>query len=64
MNGIIDADAQFQDFTVQNKNWLPSYAIFCHLREKYKAANGNPLHWKVRISRTHAGLCVFFARSS
>ena len=32
---------------MENKHWLPSYAIFCHLREKYKAANGNPLHWKV-----------------
>lgn len=46
LNGVVDADAAFQEFTLQNKNWLPSYAIFCHLREKYKAANGNPLHWK------------------
>jgi len=46
VHGIIDSDAAFQEFTVQNKGWLPSYAIFCHLREKYKAANGNPLHWK------------------
>jgi 4-alpha-glucanotransferase len=35
----IQTDKAFQKFLKDNENWLPSYGIFCHLRDKYETCN-------------------------
>ena len=31
--------AEFNDFCIQNQNWLDHYAMYCHLAEKYNHVN-------------------------